>query len=664
MKNLQSVETLGSTTTICSDKTGTLTQNRMTVAHLFYDGTIYSADTSLSQGAYNSESATFHELLRIMAVSNKSFFDMSAEVEGVDNPRIIDRPIRGSPSEAALTKFVQPIRDVEEFRRANPSIERAAILFNSTNKFQVTIHQMEQNPNRLIVMMKGAPERILQRCGSIMVNGELVDMNEEWSQKVEKANETLGGMGERVLGFCLFYLDESWSPDSEFVIEPEPNYPIDGMCFMGLVSLIDPPRPSVPEAVRLCQLAGIRVVMVTGDHPTTAKAIAKQVNIIRDDTVEDIAIRQGIPVSQVDVTGVKAIVVSGGQLKDMTDEELDQVLSYEQIVFARTSPQQKMRIVEGFQRQHQIVAVTGDGVNDSPALKKADIGIAMGIAGSQVSKEAADMILRDDNFASIVKGVEEGRLIFDNLKKSIAYTLSSKIPETMPFICFIILQIPLPLETVLILCVDVGTDLLPAISLSYELAEADIMKRRPRNAQTDRLVTRKLISYSYLQIGVIQAVAGFYSYIVLMGDYGFPAADLLGLSTDFDDEDKYILVNNRVWDFDDRDKVLRRAQTSYFVTIVLSQIADLMVSKTRKLSMFHQGMRNSVMNTGILVMFVIATTLTYVPPLNEGLGTVPLRFVQWLHPIPFSIFIFCYDEFRKYLIRKYPGGWFEQYTYY
>jgi len=471
-------------------------------------------------------------------------------------------------------------------------------------------------------------------------------------------------MGERVLGFCVFYLDESWTPDSEFVVEPEPNYPIEGMCFMGLVSLIDPPRPSVPEAVRLCQLAGIRVVMVTGDHPTTAKAIAKQVNIIRDDTIEDIAVRQGISVDQVDKSSVKAIVVTGGQLKDMTDQELDEVLTYDQIVFARTSPQQKLRIVEGFQRQGQIVAVTGDGVNDSPALKKADIGIAMGIAGSQVSKEAADMILRDDNFSSIVKGVEEGRLIFDNLKKSIAYTLTSKIPETMPFICFIIFQIPLPLETVLILCVDVGTDLLPAISLSYEKPEADIMKRRPRNAQTDRLVTRKLISYSYLQIGIIQALSGFYTYIVLMGDFGFPASSLLGLSTDFDDENKYILVNDRVWDYDDRQKVLSRAQTGYFVTIVLSQIADLCVSKTRKLSMFQQGMKNVVMITGMVVMLTIACALTYIPPLNVGLGTVPIQFVHWLHPLPFCFLIFVYDEGRKYMIRRSPGGWVEQNTYY
>jgi sodium/potassium-transporting ATPase subunit alpha len=277
--------------------------------------------------------------------------------------------------------------------------------------------------------------------------------------------------------------------------------------------------------------------MVTGDHPITAKAIARSVGIISQDneTVEDIAARLNLPVNMVDERDATAAVIGGSELRNMSSDELDFVLRhYPEIVFARTSPQQKLIIVEGCQRAGAIVAVTGDGVNDSPALKKADIGkdslyylrcnefliiiiifflnytigVAMGIAGSDVSKQAADMILLDDNFASIVTGVEEGRLIFDNLKKSIAYTLTSNIPEISPFLVFILAEIPLPLGTVAILCIDLGTDMVsiggltivaltndslkkkqvPAISLAYEKAESDIMKRRPRNPQTDKLV--------------------------------------------------------------------------------------------------------------------------------------------------------------------------------
>uniref|UniRef100_A0A8C0ILA0 Cation-transporting P-type ATPase C-terminal domain-containing protein n=1 Tax=Chelonoidis abingdonii TaxID=106734 RepID=A0A8C0ILA0_CHEAB len=275
--------------------------------------------------------------------------------------------------------------------------------------------------------------------------------------------------------------------------------------------MIDPPRAAVPDAVGKCRSAGIKVIMVTGDHPITAKAIAKGVGIISEgnETVEDIAARLNIPVSQVNPRDAKACVIHGTDLKDMSTEQIDEILqNHTEIVFARTSPQQKLIIVEGCQRQGAIVAVTGDGVNDSPALKKADIGVAMGIAGSDVSKQAADMILLDDNFASIVTGVEEGRLIFDNLKKSIAYTLTSNIPEITPFLLFIMANIPLPLGTITILCIDLGTDMVPAISLAYEAAESDIMKRQPRNPRTDKLVNERLISMAYGQIGEGRGLGG------------------------------------------------------------------------------------------------------------------------------------------------------------
>jgi sodium/potassium-transporting ATPase subunit alpha len=241
--------------------------------------------------------------------------------------------------------------------------------------------------------------------------------------------------------------------------------------------------------------------MVTGDHPITAKAIAKGVGIISEgnETREDIAARLNIPVEEVADGEAHAAVIHGSKLKDMNADDVREILkNHSEIVFARTSPQQKLIIVEGCQKLGSIVAVTGDGVNDSPALKKADIGVAMGIAGSDVSKQAADMILLDDNFASIVTGVEEGRLIFDNLKKSIAYTLTSNIPEISPFLMFILLSIPLPLGTVTILCIDLGTDLVPAISLAYEKAETDIMKRQER--RNLRNITCQCVCNRFFQI--------------------------------------------------------------------------------------------------------------------------------------------------------------------
>jgi len=255
--------------------------------------------------------------------------------------------------------------------------------------------------------------------------------------------------------------------------------------------------------VAKCRMAGIKVIMVTGDNPITAKAVARFVGIISDSnkTIEDIADEKGIPLDQVDPVGVNATVVLGSELNEMKPEELEKILnSHSEIVFARITPQQKLVVVEGCQRLGAIVAVTGDGVNDSAALKKADIGIAMGITGSEVSKQAADMVLLDDNFNSIVVGIEEGRLIFDNLKKSIAYTLTSNIPEISPFLMFILTGIPLALGTVAIICIDLGTDVVPAISLAYERPESNIMRRPPRDPSTEKLVGMNLISMSCGQV--------------------------------------------------------------------------------------------------------------------------------------------------------------------
>ena len=660
------------------------------------------------------------------------------------------------------------------------------------------------------------------------------------------------------------------------------------LTFLGMAALIDPPRPSVPDAVLSCQRAGIRVVMVTGDHPKTAAAIAKMVNIFTEDSYKQVGpietlnkVEDGEQVgvmkydpceldsSGQDISSSRAIVVPGWEFTaDTTDEKWRFIFSHDEIVFARTSPAQKLQIVERFQNmENEIVAVTGDGVNDAPALKRANIGVAMGIAGTEVSKTAADMILLDDNFASIVNGVEEGRLIFDNLKKSIAYTLSSNIPEIAPFLVFITVRTPLPLSTILILCIDLGTDMVPAISMAWENPESDIMRRPARDSDVDRLVTKKLVSFAYLQIGVIQALAGFFTWFVVMADYGYPPHILPGLGA-FDNWGKQVLfcdldggqfrnaagdiftgapgdaraaqdagylfwdpaetgsivkcafaahnfdgsgsdnlgfdvvraetygtytndvtvvslealqamraqgfveyypykgVTSPYWDnewlawnqqksgisgsgtdvadllvfqaqlpgvysvldpsianpvtsgdqaeatgdvldiiesyflglgipngddsFENavflqptfgepasstvrqfcycerdadgrilvnvasrqmQDEALTHAQCAYFVSIVVVQWADLLICKTRWLSIYHQGMRNPAMNFGLIFETILAAALCYIPGVTTGLGTRELRLLHWVPAVPFSIVIFLYDEVRKYIMR-------------
>jgi sodium/potassium-transporting ATPase subunit alpha len=604
VKNLEGVETLGSTSCICSDKTGTLTQNIMTVAQVVYDtnGTpkIQDAGSSFTKGisTYDNESAGFKALVKCSTLCNTCNFDKYFEDE-VTGKRVllpfskvrvqgdgstiteILWKTRGNASEGAMIKFAQggPIqacfgkRDVDEMRRDYGKV--FDIPFNSKNKYQVHVHCESQDPesdnNDRSIYMKGAPERIIDRCTQYMTgDGKVVEFTAALRSEVEKAQMAMGNNGLRVLGFCTKTLPIKqygkaypWS-DGRDLGKSTANFPLgeakaiasyksgmvddkgkpldpphpksgEGLIFLGLMALVDPPREAVPGAVAKCKTAGIKVIMVTGDHPGTAEAIAYKVGILWSPTarkIEEMNAAEGLQPGDVgyqDPALAQAIVVPGWEISDDDPvEKWDAILEHPQIVFARTSPQQKLVIVGNCQRVGHVVAVTGDGVNDSPALKKADIGVAMGIAGTPVTKNAADMILLDDNFASIVAGVEEGRLIFDNLKKSICYTLTSNIPEISPFLCWIVFLTPMPLSTVLILAIDLGTDMVPAISMAYEDAEADIMKRPPRNAATDHLVTGKLMCLAYLQIGIMQALAGFYAWMLVLNDYGFPPVVLVG----------------------------------------------------------------------------------------------------------------------------------------
>ncbi|OXU26342.1 hypothetical protein TSAR_006877 [Trichomalopsis sarcophagae] len=695
---------------------------------------------------------------------NLAFFSTNA-VEGTAKGV---REVDGDASEAALLKCMElALGDVMGIRRRNKKV--CEVPFNSTNKYQVSIHESDDpNDPRHLLVMKGAPERILDRCTTIFIGGKEKVLDEEMKEAFNNAYLELGGLGERVLGFCDFVLPSDKFPVGFKFNSDDPNFPTEGLRFVGLMSMIDPPRAAVPDAVAKCRSAGIKVIMVTGDHPITAKAIAKSVGIISEgnETVEDIAQRLNIPVSEVNPREAKAAVVHGTELRELDSSALDDILRYHtEIVFARTSPQQKLIIVEGCQRMGAIVAVTGDGVNDSPALKKADIGVAMGIAGSDVSKQAADMILLDDNFASIVTGVEEGRLIFDNLKKSIAYTLTSNIPEISPFLAFILCDIPLPLGTVTILCIDLGTDMLflsvilnvccvrdhhyqvpaislayetaesdimkrkprdpyhdnlvnerfslrhsqlvPAISLAYEEAESDIMKRQPRNPFTDKLVNERHknswhVTYNRLtranagaghlaglrstgighyetaasrslqrqsseqKIGMIQAAAGFFVYFVIMAENGFLPMHLFGIRKMWDSKAINDLTDSygQEWTYRDRKTLEFTCHTAFFVSIVIVQWADLIVCKTRRNSIVHQGMRNWALNFGLVFETALAAFLSYTPGMDKGLRMFPLKFVWWLPAIPFMLAIFIYDETRRFYLRRNPGGWLEQETYY
>lgn len=527
VKQLDAIESLGSTSVICTDKTGTLTQNKMSISHISYGGRIEHVTSKWSppiseEGVDTGAQHCFCALLHGASICSTAEFD---EEDMTRHPgRMVgDRVVNGDASEAGILRFTESIHNVASYRWERPLL--SMIPFNSRNKYMVTVNREEEPSSLVRVVMKGAPEKVIEKCTTILGSNGERPLSQEDEQLIEKQMQYLAGRGERVLGYAEVFL----SPENSSSIinrngteQLSEDILTSNLCFLGLISLIDPPRDGVANAVRSCKSAGIRVVMITGDHPETARSVAQNVGIVTQTVYGDGDSRVTIEND--------AIVVTGNDIVNISDERWDTILSHSEIVFARTSPQQKLEIVTHLQRHGEVVTVTGDGCNDAPALKRAHTGIAMGISGSEVSREAANIVILDDNFASIVNGVEEGRLVFDNLKKSIAYTLTSNVPQLVPFLVFITLQIPLPLTTVLILCIDLGTDVFPAIALAYEQPETDIMRRPPRDPQVEHLVNSRLVSYSNAQLGIMQTFGGFLAYFVVFADYGLAPQAMVRLN--------------------------------------------------------------------------------------------------------------------------------------
>ncbi len=612
IRKLPAVETLGSVTTICSDKTGTLTENRMTVTVLDVAGTRLDLTTKMERtGATLSgrediivePDRDITLLLAGGALANDAFLQHDDDGEGFHTI--------GDPTEGALVAASARLGLwKEQLVELLPRIDE--VPFTSERKRMTTVHEFKNHTsfangkpyqflidylpiNNYIVFTKGAVDSLLDICDRVWSEGNIEPLNEEWTSRIEKANNNLAKEGMRVLGVAMKSIDSL--PESE----KEDNFERD-LIFVGLAGMIDPPRPEVRDAVAECRTAGIRPVMITGDHPLTALNIARDLGIVQAESDDD----------------SHKLVINGQQLAEMSVDELVDIVG-DVSTYARVSPEHKVKIVEALKNRGEIIAMTGDGVNDAPALKRADIGVAMGITGTDVSKEASDMILLDDNFATIVHAVEEGRTIYENIRKFIKYTMSSNIGEILVMLVAPILGLPIPLNAIQILWINLVTDGLPGLALGVEPTSPDTMKRPP-HPPTESVLARGLGTYM-IWVGPLMGIV----------------ALLPELLTSFTS----MHYNFEVW------------STMVFSTLTLAQMGNALAIRSDRLTLMQLGIfTNPALISAVLLTFALQMAVIYVPFLQNIFDTTALSFGQLMLSLGLSAIVFVVVEFTKWIRQK------------
>lgn len=606
IKQLSAVETLGCTTVICTDKTGTLTQNEMTVrelwtggARLTVTGTGYNPHGQIVSADGQGSKDELTQLLRAAGLCNNSRLLPP-------NGESSRWSILGDPTEAAL-KVVACKAGIELEAEETLLPRWREFPFDSRRKRMSTVHTQAGPRSEVIAFTKGAPREVLELCTHIQRNGSESSLDAKWRAEIMSANDDYARNGLRVLAVA-YKVIPSVPPVSLEAETVESD-----LIFLGLVAMMDPPRPEVAAAVQKCHNAGIRVVMITGDYGLTAESIARKIGIVH-------SARPRI------VTGLELDTMDEGALKEALNDE---------VLFARVAPEHKMRIVSTLQDMGHVVAVTGDGVNDAPALKKADIGVAMGIMGTDVAKEAADMILTDDNFASIVSAVEEGRAVYANIRKFTTYIFTSNTPEAVPFILFALsgARIPLALNVMHVLSIDLGTDIVPALALGAEPPEPGIMDRPPRDL-SEHVITRSLLVRAYLWLGIPQSLAtmaAFYFMYWTSGYWGqwldLPSSGPLYLS----------------------------ATAMAFAAVVTTQIGNLFAQRSERVSTFRiSPFNNPMLWVGISTELALAFLITYVPLFQNFVGTNSFPLSNWIFLFALAPLLLVIDELRKWLVRRHP----------
>ena len=610
VKRLSALQTLGSVTVICTDKTGTITKGEMTVNKLWVKDRVVEVSglgynpvgdfTLNGQPLREGETTSFEKLLEIAALCNGAKIDPPSDRNR--NWSVIGDPTDGALLVAALKYGL----NIEDELVEKPTID--ILPFSFERKRMTTVHVLNGD---VLIYTKGAPRNILDVCSKLMVDGKVEDLTQESMNWIETRIHEFANEGLRLIAVAYKRLPKAQYKKGEDVEKD--------LVFVGLAAMRDPPRAEVKNAVQEAKQAGIKTVIITGDYGPTAEAIAQEVGIVEKGSCQ---------------------IVRGVDLEELSDQDIVDKVKKGNVIFARVSPEQKLRIVKVLKESGEVVAVTGDGANDAPSLKEADIGVAMGASGTDVAREAADIVLLNDSFASIVKAVESGRAIYENIRKFIVYVFSHNWAELIPYVLYAVLGIPLPLLVVQVLAIDLAIDVIPSLALSREPPEAGIMQEPPRSLK-ERLFTRRVFGRS-LYIGVIIAVGAMYGCLSAWMAGGWYFGMPLPTGPDFYTSAFYT------------SGIYTKGVTMTFAGIVVAQAGNVLASRTSKQSIFKTSIaKNKWIIFGITAQLSILAFLVYVPLMQQFFGTTALGLTDWLFLISLALAVIFAEEIRKFFARRF-----------
>lgn len=602
VKRLSALEALGATTVILTDKTGTLTENEMTVREAWTGGALHGL-TGTGYGATGSVEALgagatpeaarrdVEALLRSAALCTDARFEVDADgrKRGIGDPTELALLVAAGKAGLGSAELARWSRLGE-------------LPFDSSRRRMTTLHA---DAGGVVACVKGAPADVLARCTRVRWLGAIQPLEAQLRAAAEQRQDQFARRGLRVLAVAMRDL----GPPARDLGTLEPDDVERELVLLGLVGMEDPPRASVPDAVRACRDAGIVVRMITGDSGLTAAAIGREIGLF-----------DGEP-----------RVITGEELDRLGPDALRALLRERNLAFARVTPEHKLRLVQAHQELGEVVAVTGDGVNDAPALKRAEVGVAMGETGTDVARAAADVVLADDDFGTIVAAIEEGRASYDNVRKFVTYIFASNVPEIVPFVAFVLFRIPLPLSVMQILAVDLGTDLVPALALGAEPAEPDVMRRPPRG-RSEHLLDAPTLLRAYAWLGAIQAVLSLGAFFAVYWLAGWRPGEVLAPTG----------------------AIYAQATTATFAGIVACQVGNLFACRGARMSALVPRGRNRLLGYGIAVELGLLFALVYVPPLARVFGFAPLSPTVWLLLAPFPVVLVALDELRKLLRPRSP----------